>query len=84
MDMKLDITWVVGVVHFPGAIPSREFKITVYTPIEEVRETLQELVPYSDGRKVEKIEYHSPSIDKEGNLHFMNCELNNGDNLRAM
>src|ERR1051325_9692520 len=84
MDMKLDITWVVGVVHFLGDIPSHEFKITVYTSIEEVRETLQELVPYGDGRKVEKIEYCSPSIDNEGNRHFMSRELKNGNDLRAM
>ena len=83
-DMKLNIIWIVGVVHFPGDIPSREFKITVYTPIEEVRETLQKLVPYDEGRKVEKIEYRSPSIDNEGNLQFMNRELKNGDDLRAM
>ena len=40
MDMKLNIEWVVGIVHFPGDVSSHEFKITVYTPIEEVRETL--------------------------------------------
>ena len=41
MDMKLNIKWVVGVVHFPCAIPSREFKIIVYTPIEDVRKPFQ-------------------------------------------
>ena len=82
--MKLNIEWVAGVVHFPGDEPSCEFKITMYTPISEVRETLQELVPYGNSRKVEKIEYRSPSIDNEGNLQLMHRELKNRNNLRAM
>ena len=82
--MKLNIKWHVGVVHFTGATRSREFKFTVYTPIEDVREILQELVPYGDNRKVVKIEYRSPSIDKDGKLVFINRELKNGADLRAM
>ena len=39
---------------------------------------------YGDGRKVDKIEYRSPSVDNEGNLQFMNRELKNDDDLRAM
>ena len=84
MDIKLNIKWVVEVLHFSDATPSRKFKITVYTPIEDVHETLQELVLYGDDQKVEKIEYRSPSIDNEGNLQFMNRELKNDTDLRTM
>ncbi|XP_058777018.1 uncharacterized protein LOC131651371 [Vicia villosa] len=80
----MNIEWYVGVVHFTGATPSREFKFTTLTPIEDVREILQELLPYNDNRKVVKIEYRSPSVDKDGKLVFINYELKNDVDMQAM
>ncbi|XP_058776680.1 uncharacterized protein LOC131651008 [Vicia villosa] len=80
----MNIKWYVGVVHFISVTPSREFKFAKYTPIEDVCEILQKLVPYDDNRKVVKIEYRSPSVDKYGKLVFINRELKNDADIQAM
>ncbi|XP_058726295.1 uncharacterized protein LOC131597625 [Vicia villosa] len=80
----MNIKWHVGVVHFIGNTPSRKLKFTKYTPIEDVLEILQKRVPYGDNRKVVKIEYRSPSVDKDGKLVFINCELKNDSDIWAL
>ncbi|XP_058776951.1 uncharacterized protein LOC131651300 [Vicia villosa] len=84
MNMKMNIEWHVGVVHFIGATPSRKFKLTTYTPIEEVCVILHEFVPYSDNLKIVKIEYRMPSVDKDGKLVLINHELKNDADMRGM
>ncbi|CAI8588830.1 unnamed protein product [Vicia faba] len=80
--MKLNIKWHVGVDTLPALHHLAKF--TVYTPIEDVCEILQELIPYSENRKVVKIEYRSPSVDKYEKLVFINRKLKNEDDLQVM
>lgn len=64
--------------------PSIAFKFTEYTPLDDLKFILEELLPYDNDQKIMKLEYRLPSYDNEWNIELNNFELKHVVNARAM
>lgn len=80
---KMNMNWHVAYVYYNGTKPSIKFKFTEYTPLVDLNFILENLLEYSDNRRIVKLEYRSSSIDNERNIQFK-TELKTDADLRVM
>lgn len=80
----MNINLNTGYIYFNADEPSIAFKFTMYTPFDDLKFILEELLSYDDNQKIVKLEYRSPSADNEGNIEFNNFEFKTTKDVRAL
>ena len=70
-------------VHFNDERHLIEFRVTKNTHHFDLKSKLDNILRYPDNQKVVKLNYRSPLIDNEGNMHFNMFELKAVEDLRV-
>lgn len=79
---QIKISWYVTDIFFYNATPGRNFKLTEYTSLADIKDEIHYFLSYGDNRRIVKLEYRSPSINNEEKIEFNNFEPK--INVRAM